>query len=105
MQPFEATWRNGALHLSGELDIATEEDLLDAFVAGWEGQPEVVIDLSGLRFIDSTGILALLRLAQRVDGEVILCAPTGIVRKSLEIVGVTAWERVTVVEGPLPSEN
>jgi anti-anti-sigma factor len=99
MQPFTATWReDGALHLWGELDMAREKDLLSAFVGGWDGQPELVIDLSELRFIDSTGIRALLRLAERTERGVVIRGARENVRRSLEIVRVADWDRVTLAE-------
>lgn len=105
MRSFEATWREGALYLRGELDLAREQDLLDSFAAGWDGQPELVVDLSELRFIDSTGIRALLRLAQRTDRGVVLRAPRDNVRRALEIVRVAEWDRVTISEGPSTAEG
>ncbi len=56
-----ATERDGALHVSlrGELDLATApelEELLDARLGA--GQ-EVVVDLRGLQFMDSSGVRVL----------------------------------------------
>jgi anti-sigma B factor antagonist len=58
------------LLLAGELDMATAPEL-EASVAGLcaEGAGEVVLDLSGLTFIDSTGLRAILAArAQCVGG-------------------------------------
>ncbi len=80
-----------ALH--GELDIATADGLADALVevAG----STVVVDLSGLTFMDSTGIGALVVARNRVlangQGQLVLTRPTAIVRKALEIVGLSQW--------------
>jgi anti-sigma B factor antagonist len=80
-----------ALH--GELDIASADGLADAFVevAG----PTVVVDLSDLTFMDSTGIGALVVARNRVVskglGRVVVTRPTTIVRKALEIMGLDAW--------------
>jgi anti-anti-sigma factor len=63
-QPFSATTaeRDGAFTvlLSGELDMATAPDValvFDALVD--EGPHEIVLDLSALSFIDSSGIAVL----------------------------------------------
>ena len=45
--------------LVGELDIATARGLEQA-IREVEGEPRVCLDLSGLRFIDSTGLRVLL---------------------------------------------
>jgi anti-sigma B factor antagonist len=54
------------LHIGGELDAVTNSDLgpsLDALVT--ERPSRVVVDLSALRLIDSTGVGTLLRLYKR----------------------------------------
>lgn len=55
------------LHLSGELDALTAGDLrptLDS-LAEQSGR-EIVVDMSGLRLIDSSGVGALVSLYKRV---------------------------------------
>ena len=41
MEGFTATWQDGVLRLSGELDLATEEDLLIAFRSGSNDGPGI----------------------------------------------------------------
>lgn len=80
-----------ALH--GELDIVSAYELALALVevAG----STVVVDLSDLTFMDSTGITALVMARKRIladgRGELVLTRPAGIVGKALEIVGLNAW--------------
>ena len=80
-----------ALH--GELDIVSAYDLALALVevAG----SIVVIDLSGLTFMDSSGISALVMAKNRITadgrGQLVLTKPGGIVREALEIVGLSSW--------------
>jgi anti-sigma B factor antagonist len=61
--------------LSGELDMATAPELtgvLGQVIA--HGPPEVVVDFSGLSFIDSSGIAALVDAQHRLgDQERRLC--------------------------------
>ena len=78
-----------ALH--GELDLMSANGLTDALVelAG----STVVVDLSDLTFMDSSGIGALVRARNRIraDGQLMLSRPGGIVRRALEIAGLTMW--------------
>jgi len=79
--------------LQGELDIVSAYDFALALVdvAG----STVVVDLSDLTFIDSTGIGALVMARNRIRadglGELVLTRPTAIVRGALEIVGLDWW--------------
>ena len=53
------------LRLSGEIDVSVQEHLLAMFEEALLGRPAaIVVDLAGLRFLDCSGIRALLR-AQR----------------------------------------
>ena len=55
----------------------------------------VVVDLSDLTFMDSTGIGAVVVARNRVlskgRGQLVVTRPTAIVRRALEIVGFDAW--------------
>ncbi|MHB8507001.1 MAG: STAS domain-containing protein, partial [Acidimicrobiales bacterium] len=56
-----------------------------------EGTTQLVIDLGGLTFIDSTGITVLvdsLKQAQRLGGSMVLRHPTPATRRVLEITGL-----------------
>jgi anti-anti-sigma factor len=80
--------------VSGELDLATTDGLTDALVDAAAGLTLVVVDLSGLTFMDSSGIGALLAARNRVlanGGLLVLSRPRAIVRKALEIVGLDSW--------------
>jgi anti-anti-sigma factor len=81
------------VELHGELDIASVDGLTDALVeiAG----STVVVDLSGLTFMDSTGIGALVMARNRVLskelGQLVVTRPAAIFRQAMEIVGLGAW--------------
>jgi anti-sigma B factor antagonist len=85
------------VELQGELDMMSAVGLADALVeiAG----STVVVDLSGLTFMDSSGISAVVVARNRIladgRGRLVLTRPGAIVRKVLEIVGLSAW----IVEG------
>jgi len=79
------------LALTGELDRAVIDVVREKLVEAQEGKPsQIVIDLSGLTFIDSTGI-AFLVAAANGDGEhrlsFIPCEAYG-VQRVLSVTGV-----------------
>jgi anti-sigma B factor antagonist len=69
------------LNLSGELDLATVGELEDALRTRLEGGEDVVVDLRGLAFMDSSGVRALVgahQSAESGDGSLtIVRAPRG----------------------------
>jgi anti-sigma B factor antagonist len=74
---------------AGELDIATVPLLEAAFDDIERGDAtKIVVDLSGITFIDSTGIQLLLRMNERCNGD-----------DRLEIVASTAVERLLDITG------
>jgi anti-sigma B factor antagonist len=94
---FSITVRNlPGLHvvaMHGELDVASGEGLTDALIES--AGSTLVVDLSGLTFMDSSGIGGLVRARNRIKadglGELVLTRPGAIVGKALEIVGLSAW--------------
>jgi anti-anti-sigma factor len=95
---FAATWgTDGVLYLSGELDLAYEDALRTALENRWDGTRELIIDLSQLVFLDSTGVRALANVSTRPDaGQVLLRSPDPRVFRVLELLGCTAWPNVAV---------
>jgi anti-anti-sigma factor len=81
------------VELSGELDIVSADFLTDVLVdvAG----STVVVDLSGLTFMDCRGVAALIaardRIAAKGLGSIVLTEPRRMVRKPLEILGLGDW--------------
>lgn len=72
--------------VGGELDLATKPALLGELrSAVAEGATEIVVDISGLSFVDSSGVGAFLE-ARQLGASVLLRNPTGRVRKLLELV-------------------
>jgi anti-sigma B factor antagonist len=78
---------------SGEVDLAVSERLVEAAMAALEAAPRaLLIDLSETTFLDSSGIRALLRVAQWTgedDGrtQLALACPDGPVKRVLSITG------------------
>ncbi len=84
--------RRAVLTLAGQLDIAGVPDLnseLSEILPGTDG--DVLVDLSGLEFIDSSGLSVLLGAERRLarnDRSLLLVAPTGVVLRTLELSGL-----------------
>ena len=85
-----AVWQLAAV---GELDAANAErvqPVIDAALA--EGARTVLLDLSALTFLDSTGLRALLVAAKQLaalDGELRLVALSSPVKRLLELTDTT----------------
>ena len=88
----------GVLWLAGEFDLAA----IDAFEAAvgvvLDAQRDLVLDLSELTFLDSTGIRAFLVVAGQVSGGVILRRPTQAVRRVLGLVGIDGHLGIRIEE-------
>jgi anti-sigma B factor antagonist len=77
--------------LSGELDIVSADFLSDALVEA--AASTVVVDLSGLTFMDCRGIGALVAARNNIVaselGQLVVMGPSDIVRKALGLVGLS----------------
>jgi anti-sigma B factor antagonist len=63
--------------LRGELDLVDAVAVADALTAAAVSQPQVIVDLAGLEFIDSSGVAALARgrkQARHAGGDLRLAA-------------------------------
>jgi anti-sigma B factor antagonist len=77
--------------LTGDLDMATTVDVLGCLHSLVGGRTDVVVDVSGLGFIDSTGLNALVaarREAERLGCTLTLRRPARCVRRVLDITGL-----------------
>jgi anti-sigma B factor antagonist len=77
--------------LSGELDIMSADLLSDALMDATAST--VVVDLSGLTFMDCRGIGAVVAARNNIVanelGQLVVMGPSGIVRKALHVVGLS----------------
>jgi anti-anti-sigma factor len=86
MGGFTATWEDGVLRLSGELDLATDESLLSAFRSVSYDGSEVILDLSELQFVGSAGIRAFVTIAKEASPRgLVLRSPQRAVRKVIDL--------------------
>jgi anti-sigma B factor antagonist len=72
--------------LRGELDIADAAAVAARLAAVAAREPQIIVDLSGLEFIDSCGVAALARgrkHARHAGGDLLLAAPRQLVLRVL----------------------
>ena len=78
--------------VSGELDVSTAPRLREELVALFAaGRRYVVLDLSDLDFLDSTGlgvIVGVLKRARTLGGDLLLVCPKPSIRRVFEITGL-----------------
>ena len=82
----------------GEIDLGTASELSDAAVGAMrEVGPNLVLDLSGVTFMDSTGLKVLLAVHKRAElsgGRLVLAGAT---RSVDRIVKITGFDQTFVV--------
>jgi anti-anti-sigma factor len=107
MQAFAATWgSDGVLYLEGEFDLEAEEAAVEALRGRAHDENDVVIDVSRLTFMDSTGIRVLQTLATGPGAaRVVVRSPRRGVQKVLELVGVAKRPPIAVGEGRAASHE
>jgi anti-sigma B factor antagonist len=77
------------LALRGELDLATVGLVRDAYARRCAGRPRVIVDLSGLEFMDSSGLRVLLELKAGAGRQDLRYVPPGDrVGRLLDMTGV-----------------
>jgi anti-sigma B factor antagonist len=77
--------------LGGYIDLSTGAQLRDVLEAAAETAPFLIVDMSRLAFMDSTGLSVLIDMYRRLDkrsGTLALAAPRPIVAKVLSISGL-----------------
>jgi anti-sigma B factor antagonist len=86
----EVAGETAVLAITGEVDMASAPGLRDQLQR--LGARNVVIDLSGVTFIDSTGLGVLvtaLKRAREAGGQLTLRSPTRATRRVLDITGLS----------------
>jgi anti-sigma B factor antagonist len=88
---------NGAFLVEGELDMATVPRLRKLLKEHLPARGDVILDVSGLSFIDSTGLQEILDLSARLtEGAIVLRNPTPSVRKIIHVTGLDRTERLKI---------
>jgi anti-anti-sigma factor len=94
--------------VQGEIDMSAGLEIRHALSTAQQGSPDVIVDVSGVTFMDSTGINALLRASRQVPpgGSLRVVGATSAVRRVFDITGVSellllelkqrlTWQQVT----------
>lgn len=79
------------LALRGDLDVATRRSARDALQGALQAQRALVLDLTGLGFLDSTGLTVLINSAdeaRRLGRPFAIAVPPGGPRRVLELSGL-----------------
>lgn len=90
-RPAQGPW---ILTASGEIDLYTAPDLREALDRAIEARRDVILDLEGTEFIDSTGLGVLVdghRRLQEAESRLVLVNPQPAITRTLEI---TVLDRV-----------
>lgn len=96
---------DGALVLAGELDLSTV-DLLEQATREAPGDERLILDLSGVTFLDSSGIRGLVRVSlAREAGTVVVRDPPPRVVRVLRLVGLDGDAAAWTVEQTRPSAD
>lgn len=82
-----------SFRIVGDLDVATVSILLDAVRAAGPFEGDVVLDLSELTFMDSTGLGALVAISKDLSGTLIIAGASPQVRKLMALVRADLFER------------
>ena len=82
----------GEFSVSGEVDAHSSESFATALVAAGEQATAVVIDLSGVTFMDSSGLRVLVEAQQRAEAAgstLALRSPSRQIVRLLDLAGLT----------------
>lgn len=88
------------LRLKGELDLASIPDIDSPLQALVEEGGDITLDVSELRFMDSSAVQVVIRAVQGLDGRgrVILDHPVATVRRLIEVMGLDRFENLEIRE-------
>jgi anti-anti-sigma factor len=72
----------------GELDVATSDQLINQLEPALQGNGDLRLDLSGVEFIDSSGIHPLVELSRELGdrGPVVVHSPSNEVARVFEVI-------------------
>ncbi|MEV6607179.1 anti-sigma factor antagonist [Kutzneria sp. NPDC051319] len=86
------------VHLFGELDLATVEQVEQAVTAAAEDVSALILDLEGLSFLASTGLSLLARWSQRAEEESFGLRIVAARRQALRPLQITGLDSVLTID-------
>lgn len=96
----ESDVSDGTVHVAGELDTMTANDLLEGVRPSvLAGSGDLTLDLSALSFMDSSGLLALLDLSKQLEGRgrLVLLSPVRSVARLLQLARADTIPNLAIV--------
>jgi anti-sigma B factor antagonist len=86
------------LRLAGEVDLATVNDLTAALEPHVREGGDITLDMTGVRFLGSSGVQVLIRALETLNGRgrLILTHPGSSVRRLFEVMGLERFENLEV---------
>lgn len=83
----------------GELDASNAESLFSNLETALAAGGDLVLDLSGLDFVDSMGLRSFLRMATALDpaGRLVLEGPQQFVARTMQLVGLEKLPNITII--------
>jgi len=86
------------LRLTGEVDLATVEELSSALEPDVRKGGDITVDISGLRFMGSSGVQVLIRALVSLQGRgrLVLLNPGHSVRRRIEVMGLQRFDNLEV---------
>ena len=96
----EQDGNDGVFKLTGELDISNAKEIVELLGPVAKQQGDLRLDLSGLSFIDSSGIHAIVKVSKEMTGSrrLLLASPSPTVARALRLVRVDTFPNVEIVE-------
>jgi anti-anti-sigma factor len=96
--------RRSVLVVQGELDLCTRDRLRRAICSALKHRPQIlVVDLSGLDFIDCSGLSVLIwghkRLAEQ-ERQLVIAGGKPIVRRVIQLAGAEEYLHLSAPEAP-----
>jgi anti-sigma B factor antagonist len=82
---------HAVIALRGELDVTDAAGIAAVLAGIMARRPNIILDLTGLEFIDCGGLRALARAqeqARQAGGDLLLAAPQGLVLRVLALTGL-----------------
>ena len=90
---------NPIIAFSGEIDMATREGFFSALTPFLEAGGPVGVDLSGITFMDSNGVHALVQAAKALGdrGCIIIHGAHGAIRKLFELTSLESIPNIHII--------
>ncbi|MGH2684825.1 MAG: STAS domain-containing protein [Actinomycetota bacterium] len=92
---------NGEFRLVGEIDMSNAAEFTRTVTAGVVEGGEIVFDCSDLRFIDSTGMAALVEISRGLgdNGRLVLRSPRTSLVKAVHVLGLDRLPNLELATG------